>query len=157
MASWQEFIAAAPELAAAVQRGFEGHLHHVLATVRSDGSPRVSGTEVRIWRDDLWLGAMPGSRKVADLRRDGRFAVHAAPIDTKLVDGDIKISGLAVEQRDPALIAAYLEHDGEPGDPSDAAIFFLDLRSATRTQVAENTLAITHWDSEQGLTGYSVA
>ncbi len=44
MPSWSEVSAAAPELAAAVEARFGADKHHVVATLRTDGSPRVSGT-----------------------------------------------------------------------------------------------------------------
>ena len=46
MATWEDFEQEAPEPAALVRARFEAEKHHVLATLRKDGSPRVSGTEV---------------------------------------------------------------------------------------------------------------
>ena len=45
MASWQEFEDQAPELAKVTRALMDKHRHKVLATLRKDGSPRVSGTE----------------------------------------------------------------------------------------------------------------
>ncbi|HZD38745.1 MAG TPA: pyridoxamine 5'-phosphate oxidase family protein, partial [Actinomycetes bacterium] len=56
MATWEQFTSEAPELAAAVRARFEATKHHVLATVRRDGSPRVSGTEVDFHGPDLIVG-----------------------------------------------------------------------------------------------------
>ena len=44
MPSWSEFEAAAPELAARVRVRLDAHVHKTLATLRADGSPRISGT-----------------------------------------------------------------------------------------------------------------
>jgi hypothetical protein len=52
-----------------------------LATVRADGSPRISGLEAKFIEEDLLFGSMPGSRKGADLLRDPRFALHSGSID----------------------------------------------------------------------------
>jgi hypothetical protein len=122
MASWEEFSAEAPELAAAVRRRFEAAKHHVLATLRRDGSPRVSGTEVDFRGPDLALGSMAWARKAADLRRDGRFALHANPGDD-IGEGDVKVAGYAVEVT-----------PGE-GAPEDSHQFVLDLREAVVTSV----------------------
>ena len=46
MATWTEFSAAAPELAERVKATFDAHKHKTMATLRKDGSPRISGTEV---------------------------------------------------------------------------------------------------------------
>src|SRR3977135_3922671 len=115
MATWEEFSAEAPELAARVRRAFEATKHHVLATLRRDGSPRVSGTEVDFRGPDLALGSMGGARKAADLRRDGWFALHANPGDD-LGEGDLKVAGYALEMT-----------PGE-GDPEGSHLFVLDLR-----------------------------
>ena len=81
MASWSEVEAAAPELAARARAALDAHKHKVLATLRRDGSPRLSGIEATIVDGELWLGMMPGSRKAMDLRRDPRLALHSASVD----------------------------------------------------------------------------
>ena len=97
MATWQEFTEAAPALADAVRARLTAHRHHVLATLRADGSPRVSGTEVETFRGLLVLGSMPGARKVRDLHRDPRYALHSNPGHHTMEGGDAKISGRARE------------------------------------------------------------
>lgn len=78
-ANWSRFATAEPELAATVEARFGAYTHHVLATLRRDGSPRTTGLEVRFLDGELWLGMMPGSVKALDLRRDPRFALQANP------------------------------------------------------------------------------
>lgn len=144
MASWQEFSLAAPELAAPVRARFEATKHHVLATLRRDGAPRVSGTEVDFRGDGrLTLGSMAGAVKAADLKRDPRFAVHANPGDGSMAGGDSKIAGVAV------WLAP--DGDGEPdgsdrsdgSDGSDA--FELDIREVVHTTVEDDQLRIRFW------------
>ncbi|MEJ8280429.1 pyridoxamine 5'-phosphate oxidase family protein [Pseudonocardia spirodelae] len=105
MTSWGDFRRAEPAFAELAERILRRGIALVVATLRADGSPRVSGIEVVL--DDagpdvqLAFGSMPGARKGADLRRDPRFALHAAPADQSggdLGDGDLKISGRAVLQ-----------------------------------------------------------
>jgi hypothetical protein len=76
MATWTEFSEAAPELAERVKASFDAHKHKLLATLRKDGSPRISGTEVEFSDGELWLGSMPDALKAKDLLRDPRFALH---------------------------------------------------------------------------------
>lgn len=78
-ARWGTFAAAEPSLAQSVEERFGAFTHHVLATLREDGSPRTTGLEVRFLRGELWLGMMPDSLKALDLRRDPRFALQANP------------------------------------------------------------------------------
>ena len=46
MASWGEIEAQAPELVAAAREFLDAFVHKTLATLRRDGSPRISGSEV---------------------------------------------------------------------------------------------------------------
>lgn len=96
MTTWRRFSEEAPALAAVVRAEFEATKHHVLATLRADGSPRVSGTEVEFNADDLTFGSMLDAVKARDLRRDGRCALHANPGES-MGRGDAKVSGTAVE------------------------------------------------------------
>ena len=102
MASWNDIAAAEPDLAAAVMARFDAGLHKTLATLRADGAPRISGTELAVVEGDLWLGSMPGALKARDLQRDPRFALHGATVDTELGPdgGDAKIAGRAIEITD---------------------------------------------------------
>lgn len=95
--SWARCAQEAPELARAVRARLEWTKHHVLATLRVDGSPRVSGTEVVFFGDDLCLGSMWQARKARDLQRDGRCAVHSNPGSPEMEGGDAKLSAVAVE------------------------------------------------------------
>ncbi|MGZ6273004.1 MAG: pyridoxamine 5'-phosphate oxidase family protein [Candidatus Limnocylindrales bacterium] len=105
MASWSEVEAAAPELAAAVKRYFDAHVHKTIATLRADGSPRISGTETQFRDGELWIGSMPHSRKTTDLQRDPRFALHSGSDEPSAWSGDAKISGRMAEITDAALVA----------------------------------------------------
>ena len=71
MASWSEFAAAAPTLAARVQERFDAHKHKTMATIRKDGGPRISGTECQFQDGELFIGSMWKAVKALDLQRDG--------------------------------------------------------------------------------------
>ena len=97
MASWREFEAEAPELAARALAYLEAGTHKTLATLRKDGSPRISGTEAEIVDGELQFGSMLNAVKARDLLRDGRFALHSASASPPDWDGDAKVAGVAVE------------------------------------------------------------
>jgi general stress protein 26 len=101
VARWQDIENSAPEFAAEVRRYFDARVHKTLATVRADGSPRISGTEAYLRDGDLWFGSMSNARKALDLRRDPRFALHSGSTDPPDWEGDAKINGLAEEVHDP--------------------------------------------------------
>ena len=114
MPSWGEFERDAPEAATLVRESFARGRHCTMATLRADGSPRISGTEVQFIADELWIGSMPSSRKAADLRHDARVAIHSPSPDPSPQDhtdwvGDAKVAGRAVEVTDEATRTSYLE------------------------------------------------
>jgi len=88
MATWGEFEAAEPEFAGRVRGLFEAQKHLTIATLRRDGSPRISGIECTFEDGDLWFGSMGGAVKALDLRRDPRFALHSGTGDSALWEGD---------------------------------------------------------------------
>src|SRR3984957_7278061 len=101
MTAWRDVERAEPELAQRVRGLFDGHRHKTIATLRSDGSPRISGIEAAFEDGELTFGSMPNARKGADLGRDPRFALHSATIDPvegaeAQWPGEAKISGRAV-------------------------------------------------------------
>lgn len=101
MATWSEFVAAAPELAAAVR----GLVHQFgpgfsyLATVRPDGGPRLHPVSPVITDDGLYCFIID-SPKRRDLDRDGRYALHSFPPEE--TDDEAYLTGRAVTVTDPS-------------------------------------------------------
>ena len=126
MSSWSDVEREAPELAARVRRVFDGRRHKTLATLRRDGSPRVSGIEIAFEGGEVRLGMMAGSVKLRDVRRDPRIAVHATSDDPPEDDasswaGDAKIAGRAVELAETERLRIDIEEVvlTRIGDPAD--------------------------------------
>jgi hypothetical protein len=101
VASWSEFEAEAPELAARVRARLDAHGHKTIATIRRDGAPRISGTETELSDGELWIGSMLDALKARDLQRDPRFALHSASEDPDVWTGDAKLAGVAEEVSAP--------------------------------------------------------
>ncbi|MDO0926154.1 pyridoxamine 5'-phosphate oxidase family protein [Streptomyces sp. TG1A-8] len=138
--TWAAFAAAAPEFARTVEERFGAFRHHVLATLRADGSPRTSGLEAAFTGGELWLGMMPDSLKALDLRRDPRFALQANPGEgTGMAGGDVRIAGRAYEVTDGEARAAYVE-EVEPPQPFH--LFRTELTEVVRTCVEDDTLLV---------------
>ncbi|KNB53222.1 pyridoxamine 5'-phosphate oxidase family protein [Streptomyces caatingaensis] len=138
MATWEQFESEAADLASTVKARFEKAATHVLATLRKDGSPRVSGSEVAFLGPDLSFGSMPDAVKALDLRRDGRCAIHAHPDG----EGDAKVSGTAVEVTDPEEKKRYTTGTEPPGG---FHAFRLDLREVVLTVVEGGELVVRLW------------
>lgn len=142
MASWTEFKAAAPEFAARVRSSMTSRKHLTMATLRRDGSPRISGTEVEFANGQLQIGSMPRAVKALDLLRDPRVAIHGptedppsgAPAAWK---GEAKIAGTASEV--------------ESGGPAHR--FVIDIHEAVITHLNEagDRLVVEAWSPARGL------
>ncbi|MCX5383029.1 pyridoxamine 5'-phosphate oxidase family protein [Streptomyces sp. NBC_00083] len=140
---WAQFQEAESSFAAAVEARFAQYKHQVLATLREDGSPRVTGLEVEFQAGEMWLGMMPGSMKARDLRRDPRFAMQANPgPDAEMADGDVRISGRAVEVTDPAVMARFASL---VAPPEPFHLFRAELTEVVRTDVEDDELVVRVW------------
>ena len=155
MTTWSDLAHACPDLAAALVARFEATGLGFLATLRRDGSPRISGIEPFFWDGEVWLGMMPGSRKAADVQRDPRVAVHAASIDKEVKEGDAKLAGRCVRvtsaERHKAMTQAFLERTGyDPGAFGDFPLFTLDITEVAFTRPGGDALVIEWWTPEGG-------
>ena len=157
MATWDEVTQEAPDLTDAVRQRFDAHKHKTLATLRADGSPRISGIEASFHDGELWLGMMPDSRKARDLQRDPRFALHSATVDPDMADGDAKISGRAAEVTDPAtfdwFVGKEMEEKGEDA-PQPFHLFRADVGEIVLTTLGGDPpdhLVIQTWRERRGV------
>ncbi|GAA2806455.1 pyridoxamine 5'-phosphate oxidase family protein [Streptomyces showdoensis] len=142
-ASWAAFEAAEPAFAATVRERFGRYTHHALATLRKDGSPRLSGIEAEFRGGELWLGMMPHSRKARDVLRDPRFSLLANPGEgTGMGGGDVRVSGRAVGITDPRTLEWYA---GEIGQPLPFHLFRVELTEVVRTAVEGEDLVLRTW------------
>jgi hypothetical protein len=149
LASWSDVQAAAPDLAAFIRERFEAHGLGLIATLRMDGSPRISGIEPLFALGELWFGMMPQSRKAADLLQDSRFALHSATTDKQVTRGDARISGRAVEVTDELTVERYLEQfkaqAGYGPPPGPFHLFRVDVREMSTVRPGGDHLDIDWW------------
>jgi hypothetical protein len=146
MASWQEIERDAPEFAARVRAQFEAGTTKTLASIRRDGSPRISASEAKFEDGEITFGMMGGSMKLLDVRRDPRIALHSPTLEPPADDpgswpGDAKLAGVAVEVPPPA------------DTPFEGAGFFrIDIREVALTYLGEpaDHLVIETWHEGRG-------
>ena len=156
MARWDEVARAEPEFAGRVRRVLEAHKHKTIATLRRDGSPRISGIEATFTGGELWIGSMPGAVKALDLQRDPRIALHSGSEDADEADpgswsGDAKVAGRAVEITDPAEIKAFWRASGQPGQPGGSHLFRIEPSEVVLTSVDPPVgLVIESWHEDRG-------
>lgn len=147
MPAWRVIEDAEPEFAGRVRQLFDAGRHKTIATLRADGSPRISGIECEFAGDDLRFGSMPGARKGADLKRDSRFALHSPTFDPeegkeREWPGEAKLAGRAV----PAAADAV-------GDETGGDMFVADIAEVVITGLNSDAtkLVIETWTPERGL------
>ena len=138
MTAWRDFEEAEPGFARRVRALFDAGRHKTIATVRADGSPRISGIETVFEDGELVFGSMPNARKGADLRRDPRFALHSATVDPiegseSQWPGEAKISGRAIAT-------------GPITDGPDGERFQADIAEVVHTHLNDQaTMLVVEW------------
>ena len=145
MTAWQDVEGSEPEFAQRVRALFDAHKHKTIASLRADGSPRISGIEAVFEDGELSFGSMRNARKGADLRRDPRFALHSAtvdPVEGSEADwpGEAKISGRAVP-------------DGPTTEGPDGDLFRADITEVVHTHLDVDAalLVVEWWTPDHGL------
>lgn len=151
MTTWREFTQSAPRIATIfARRHAAARKLCLMATLRSDGYPRISPIEPRVFEDQLWLVGMPGTTKFLDLARDPRFCLHTATVDPEVTDGDAKLWGVVEDVRDEALHQRFatelfedigLDLRGQRFDHFYAA----DVTGASAVEVGGGHLDVTIW------------
>jgi hypothetical protein len=154
MPSFADVETEEPEFAARVRAAFDAHRHKFLATLRADGSPRISGIEMQFVAGEPGLAGMSGSKKFADLRGDPRFALHSGSNEPDSWDADAKLSGRATELTDPDERRVYATAAGVPPESVDYELFRVDLDQVVLVHLndAKDALVIASWRPGRGLT-----
>ena len=164
MARWAELQAAEPEFAERLRVVFDSPRHKVLATLRKDGSPRLSGIEVSLEDGEAWIGSMPGSRKGADLARDPRLAVQVTsedpdPENPSAWAGDARLSGSASIVDDLSRLRAMASGEDASADAEQVVaeegaglLYRVDITDAVLARVADTNdhMVIESWSPKRG-------
>ena len=156
MVAWREFSEESPRIAEVFVRRFTatGKLC-LLATLRSDGYPRISPMEPRIFEGELVLVGMPNTTKFRDLGRDPRFCLHTATVDAYVGDGDAKLWGNADNRQDEGLHERFAAMVFEGGGPDIRGqrldpFYVADIISASCIEFVEGQLQVTVWKPGEG-------
>jgi hypothetical protein len=154
MTTWKDFAEESPRVSGLFARrhAATGNLC-LLGTLRSDGYPRISPVEPRIFEDHLVIAGMPGTTKFRDLGRDPRFTLHTATVDPHVAEGDAKLWGVVHDLQDEDLhrrFADWLFADsgfdlrGRRFDP----FYVADIEGASSVEI-DDGLLITVWQPGQ--------
>ena len=113
--------------------------HLTMATLRRDGAPRISGTEVQFADGELRIGSMLRARKAMDLQRDSRVAIHGPTHDPAASGrwrGEAKVAGRAIA----------IPSEG------DSHAFRIDIDEVVITHLnpARDALVVESWNPRRG-------
>ena len=136
--SWHDLETWAPEIARLGEERLDQARVALLATLRRDGSPRISPVEPYLSQGHLLFGAMSWSLKTRDLLRDSRCVLHSAVTGPDEGEGELKLYGRAIEADDQIRDSCqgwWLERPR-----GNATVFVLDVEQA----------AFISWDTERG-------
>lgn len=141
------------DLAAYVERRFAAHEHHVLATVRSDGRPRVSGTNVMFTNGTMWIGMMPTALRAVDLLNSPYCALHSAPLNEKLPrgDGDVRINAIARELSSDEGRELFFVKFPDADEVMPGKFFELLTTDFSIVEVDNEEIVLTRWSAISGV------
>jgi hypothetical protein len=143
MTAWRDVEQAEPEFAQRVRALFDAHKHKTIATLRADGSPRISGIETAFTDGELTFGSMSNARKGADLHRDARFALHSATVDP--------VEGGEAQWPGEAKIAGRATATGPVTEGPDGDSFRTDIVEVVHTHLNDKaTLLVVEWWTPAG-------
>jgi Pyridoxamine 5'-phosphate oxidase len=130
--TWRELERADPELAAAGARRLHGRVAY-LATVTSDGAPRVHPVTPIVGGGRLFVFMEPTSPKGADLERGSRYGLHSAVADPSGSDGEFLTRGTGTLVGDPE-VRAMAEHHATYAPAAHYVLFELAVEAAMLTE-----------------------
>lgn len=148
------FEEACPEIASMARERFLKDDLVLVGTLRKDGSPRISPNEPDFAAGRLFVSMMWRSRKALDLLRDPRIVVHSVTANRQGTDGDVKIYGRIVDERDPDVRQAFRDAikariDWAPDEPNYHC-FSVDVEEAGFVRFGDDPAALA-WDAGHGL------
>ena len=156
MVGWQDFAEQAPHIAEIFVRrhAATGNLC-MLATLRSDGYPRISPMEPGIFEGHLILVGMPNTTKFRDLGRDPRFCLHTATVDPYVGDGDVKVWGEAINLQDQGVHERFAQHLVDEGGPDLRGqridpFYVADITGGSCLELRGKQLEVTVWKPGDG-------
>ncbi len=139
--NWDEFAAAAPELAAMGRERLERTEVALLGTTRVDGSARISPLEFLFLDGEMYVGMMWQSKKALDLIRDPRCLIHSTVSNKDGKEGEFKLRGRMIDVQDPSIRERIgqesLRATGwRPPEPYHQ--FVIDIEGASFVQYSED-------------------
>jgi Pyridoxamine 5'-phosphate oxidase len=150
---WSDFAQAAPEVAEPVRELLERHGFVFAATIRRDGSPRISAVEAHLVEGELMLVMIEGTLKARDLLRDPRIVLNAPIFDPADPKAEFKLRGRVVAiddrtQREATAAAIASASGWRP--PSTWHYFAVRVDDVAHLHWDAGALDMWHWTQSRG-------
>lgn len=144
MVSWAEFERRAPGLARLGRERYDSTGLLMMGTLRKNGWPRVTPIEYTFCGDHLYIHGMWQSKKLLDLLRDPRCALHSTTANKDGQEGDFKLYATAHDVTDPEErerfgLKSFADTGWRPSEPFH--LFRIDCPSAGFTVFGKEGLA----------------
>lgn len=150
--TWRDLELAAPEIAEPGKTRLDETRVALLATLRRDGSPRISPIEPFFTEGHLLFGAMAWTLKARDLGRDPRCTLHSAVTGPNEGEPELKLYGPAIEADDD--LRAACPSGWWTDQPHEAArVFSLSIEEAAFVtwDYEGGEMTVRRWSRETGL------
>lgn len=156
MITFAELESAAPKIAGPIRERLEAKGIGLIATVRKDGSPRISPFEVSLIEGSLYVGSMPEAAKARDLQRDPRAALLTPVADKDDLGGEGKLFLHVTEITDPSEALRLLNRMIEGAEMSaedfdGSPVFELQITGAAWQHVDGDSWDTLSWTEADGV------
>jgi Pyridoxamine 5'-phosphate oxidase len=150
--TWRELELAAPDIAKPGKTRLDETRVALLATLRKDGSPRISPIEPFFAEGHLLFGAMAWTLKAGDLDRDPRCTLHSAITGPNEGEPELKLYGRAIEA-DEDLRAASASGWWIDQPHTAARVFALSIEDAAFViwDLEGGEMTVRRWSPKTGL------
>lgn len=151
--NWRELETVAPEIAQLGKGRLDQARIALLATLRKDGSPRISPIEPYFSQGHLLFGALSWSLKTLDLLRDPRCVLHSTITGPDNGEGELKLYGRAIgasaEVREGCSEGWWSERSLDT-----ATVFTLNIEEATYISwdIEHGQMIVRRWSPRRGHT-----
>lgn len=150
--TWQELEVAAPGIAEPGRARLTETRIAFLATLRRDGTPRISPIEPYFTQGHLLFGAMAWTLKARDLERDPRCTLHSTIAGPDEGEVELKLYGRALDA-DDELRAACREGWWRSEQRESASVYSLSIDEAVFVtwDHERGEVVVRRWSPESGL------
>lgn len=132
---WADFETQNPEFGSLVRDKLLSPGLVMVATIRGDGTPRVSPVNPHLWDGDFCLSLAAMTRKASDVRRDPRVLVHNMVTRPDGAEGELKLRATARPETDPGKLDGFAAdvkaRTGWAPPPGTFSLFRLDIDDVT--------------------------